>query len=230
MTAVSKPVGRAVDRAEDALRDLILSGDLGPGDRLGEVELAAALGMSRTPVREALRRLSNQGLVDVESNKGARVTAWSDAELEQVFVLRAQLEGLAAAATARRATDEQIGHLDRLARQMIDAALPYEQRDLPRLSELNGAFHAMLLDIAGSAALAGALSGLVHASVLNRTQHAQDAAAMHRSVHHHLEIVAAVRARDPEWAQSVMHSHLLSARASLLGPRNHTRDDGEATS
>ncbi len=209
----------AVDRAEDRLRDLILGGDLAPGERLGEVELAETLGMSRTPVREALRRLSGQGLVEVTSNKGARVTAWTDREVEQTFLLRAHLEGLAAAATARLATPEQVERLDALAHEMVPVALPREGCDLARLTELNAAFHGLLLEVAGSSTLSAALGGLVHASVLSRTQHSFDEPAMRRSVQHHLEIVAAVRARDPEWAQSVMHSHLLSARASLLGPR-----------
>lgn len=213
----------AVDKAEHHLRGLILAGDLAPGERLGEVELAEVLGMSRTPVREALRRLSSQGLVEVEQHKGARVTDWSTDELDQVFVLRAHLEGLAAAGAARAATDEQVEELDRIASELASWALPLETRDLARVTELNSAFHAGLLAIAGSSTLSGALSGLLHRSVLSRTQHSFDEAAMRRSVHHHLEIVAALRAHDPVWAESVMRSHLLSARASLLGPRD-TRD------
>ena len=219
----------AVDKAEGTLRDLILAGDLAPGDRLGEVELAESLGMSRTPVREALRRLSSQGLVDVESHKGARVTAWSERELDQVFVLRSHLEGLAAATAARRATDAQIEELDRIAHELARCALPPETQDLGRVTELNSAFHAGLLAIADSSSLSTALSGLLHRTVLSRTQHSFDEAAMRRSAHHHLEIVAALRVRDPDWAESVMHSHLFSARASLLGPRTHTPwKDGEA--
>lgn len=209
----------AVDRAETALRGLILSGDLPPGERLGEVELAESLGMSRTPVREALRRLSSQGLVEVVAHRGARVTSWSTLELEKVFALRAMLEGMAAAASARLATDEQIEHLEDVARRHADAAFPAEGRSWEKLTELNSQFHRALLAIDGSSTLATALSGLIHSSVLHRTQQALDEDAMRRSVNHHLEIVAAVRARDPEWADSVMRSHLLSARASLLGPR-----------
>ena len=209
----------AVDKAEDTLRSRILAGELAPGDRLGEVELAEVMGMSRTPVREALRRLSSQGLVEVEQHKGARVTDWSERELDQVFVLRAHLEGLAAAGAARLATDEQIEELDRTARELAAHALPRETQDLARVTELNSAFHAGLLAIAGSTTLSTALAGLLHRTVLSRTQHSFDEDAMRRSVHHHLEIVAALRARDPEWAESTMHSHLYSARASLLGAR-----------
>lgn len=213
----------AVDSAEHALRALVLRGTLAPGDRLGEVELADLLGMSRTPVREALRRLASQGLVEITSNKGARVTAWSDGELEQVFALRAQIEGHAAAHAARQAAPEQVDELARLARAHLDAALPVRTRDLDRVAELNSDFHALLVAITRSSTLATALSGLVHTTVLARTHSAMDEAAMTRSAHHHLEIVAALRARDPLWAESVMRSHLLSARASLLGPRPAAR-------
>ena len=209
----------AVDKAESTLRGRILAGDLAPGERLGEVELAELLGMSRTPVREALRRLSSQGLVDVQSHRGARVTVWPQHELDQVFVLRSRLEGLAAAGAARHATAADIEELDDLAHELARHALPVETQNLARVTELNSAFHAGLLRIAGSSTLATALSGLLHRTVLSRTQHSFDEAAMRRSVHHHLEIVAALRARDPDWAESVMHSHLYSARASLLGPR-----------
>jgi len=218
----------AVDRAEASLRDLILGGDLQSGDRLGEVELAETLGMSRTPVREALRRLESQGLVEVTAHKGARVAAWSEQELNQVFVLRGELEGLAAAAAARQATDADIENLEAVARELKGYAFPASTRSLDKVTELNGIFHQSLLRISGSSTLTTVVSGLIDSTVLHRTQQAQDEQALLRSVNHHLEIVAAVRAGDPEWAQSVMRSHLLSARASLLGPR-HTRPTPDST-
>jgi DNA-binding GntR family transcriptional regulator len=207
----------AAERALDVLRDLILEGKYQPGDRLGEVELAASLGMSRTPVREALRRLAAEGLVEVTSQKGARVTAWSQHELEHVFALRAHLEGFGAAEAAKLATDEQIDHLEEIARAIERHAAVSAEDYLAHVYELNSDFHGALLGVAGSSTLRNALAGLVHAPVLVRTLHAFDERAMWRSVHHHLEIVAALRARDPEWAESVMRSHLRSARASLIG-------------
>lgn len=210
---------KAFERAISTLRDLILDGKYVPGDRLGEVELAASLGMSRTPVREALRRLAAEGLVEVMSNKGARVIAWSQHELEHVFRLRAQLEGFAASEAASLAADEQIDHLEELARAIERHASESPEQYLEHVYELNTEFHTSLLAIAASSTLSNTLAGLVYAPVLARTFHAFDAAAIRRSVNHHLEIVAALRAHDPEWAESVMRSHLLSARASLIGPR-----------
>ena len=206
----------AVDVAVSALRDRILSGQLAGGARLGEVELATDLGMSRTPVRQALLRLAAEGLVEVTPNRGARVIVRSDRELEYVFELRARLEGLAARRSATRATAEQLDLLDTLAHDLADAA---DKGDMDLVTPLNGRFHGLLIEIADSATLATAVAGLLHASVLARTQSSFDEAALHRSNNHHIEIVAALRANDPDWAESVMRSHLLSARASLLGPR-----------
>jgi DNA-binding GntR family transcriptional regulator len=158
--------------------------------------------MSRTPVRDALRRLAAEGLVELASNKGARVIAWTPQELDHVFRLRAQLEGFATGEAARLATAEELDELEALARSIERHALPGPDHDLALVPALNSS--------------RGALSGLVHAPVLTRTMQAFDDEAMRRSVNHHLEIVAALRAGDGEWAASVMRSHLLSARAALL--------------
>ena len=211
----------AVDRAVETLRGRILAGQFAAGERLGEVELAGELGMSRTPIRQALLQLSAEGLVEVAPNRGAHVIARSDSELEYVFELRARLEGLAARKAATRATEEQLDLLDELARRISEHAV---KRDMDSITELNTRFHTALIDIADSATLAMSVSGLVHASVMARTQNSFDEAALQRSVNHHIEIVAALRANDADWAESVMRSHLLSARASLLGPRPTTEE------
>lgn len=216
----------ALDHAVEVLRDRILSGELPGGSRLGEVELARELGMSRTPVRQALLRLAAEGLVDIASNRGARVIARSDSELEYVFEMRARLEGLAARRAAVRATDEQIELLDKIAHELAE----HSRADrMDAVTRLNSQFHGTLIEIADSSTLASGVAGLLHASVLARTQGSFDADAKERSNNHHLEIVAALRAHDPDWAESVMRSHLLSARASLLGPRDlpatHVEDE-----
>lgn len=208
----------ASDSAVDGVRGLILRGEYAPGARLGEVELAEALGVSRTPVREALRQLAAEGLVELVPNKGARVVAWTSDELEQVFELRAQVEGFAAHQAALRATDDDVARLAELAAAHAEATAARD-RDLERVYELNAAFHGGIAAAGGGATLQGVLGGLVHTVVLHRTLHTFDDAAMERSSRHHLEIVDAIRARDGVWAESVMRSHLLAARAELLGPR-----------
>jgi DNA-binding GntR family transcriptional regulator len=204
----------------DRVRGLILGGTYATGDRLGEVELAAALGVSRTPIREALRLLASEGLVELTPNKGARVVTWSAAELEEIFALRAQVEGLAARRAAERVTAAELDELEKLAVEHAAATATGPARDLDRVYELNSRFHAGVVQAAGGgASLTGVVGSLVHSVVLYRTLHTFGDEAMERSSRHHLEIVAALSNRDPEWAECVMRSHLLAARAELLGPR-----------
>ena len=206
----------AADRAMEVLRGRILAGDYAGGERLGEAELAAELGMSRTPVRQALLRLAGEGLVEVAPNRGARVIARSGRELEHVFELRSRLEGLAARQAALWSTQDEQDLLDEIA-HAIGAAVA--ARDTDEVTRLNAQCHGLLVEIANSSTLATSVSSLMHASVMARTRSALDERASQRSVAHHIEIVAALRANDPDWAESVMRSHLLSARASLLGAR-----------
>lgn len=206
----------------DGVRRLVLSGHYASGDRLGEVELAATLGVSRTPVREALRLLTAQGLVEITPNKGARVVAWSLAELEEIFALRAQVEGLAARRATERVTPEELDELERLAVEHATATGAGPGCDVEQVYELNALFHGRIVQAAGGGtSLTSVVSSLVHSVVLHRTLHTFDDMAMKRSSRHHIEIVAAMRNRDPEWAECVMRGHLLAARAALLGPRPH---------
>lgn len=211
----------------DAVRAMILDGRFAPGARLGEADLAEAVGVSRTPVREALRHLAAEGLVEITPNKGARVVEWTQAELEQVFDLRAEVEGLAARLAAQRASRTQLDDLARIAEAHLRAT-EARRRDLDLLYRLNSEFHGAVVAAVGGSSFPAVLGSLVHTAVLVRTLHTFDAAAMLRSAHHHVELVAAMRARDPLWAESVMRSHLLSARASLLGPRTDHRTTSSA--
>ena len=207
----------------EAIRGLILRGVYRPGAKLGEVELAARLNVSRTPVREALHRLAADGLVEIVPHKGARVVAFTAAELEHIFDLRAQVEGTAARRAATTITDEELEHLTQLAEQIALFALPGPAQDLDRVYELNAAFHAALAAASRSTTLTSTIDSLFTTVAALRTLNGFDEAAVRRSVHHHLEIVAALRARDGRWAESVMRSHLYNARASTLGPLSDNR-------
>lgn len=212
MTRAETSAGRTVA----ALRDLILHGDLPAGARLGEVELAERLGVSRTPVREALGRLAAEGLVELVPNRGARVASWSLAELEGVFELRATLEPRLTALAVPRATTADVLELEDLARAMVAVGTPGPSRDLDALVPLNRAFHDRLIALADHPALATALAGAVKAPIVLRNFHAYDDASLRRSLAHHLEIVAAVRANDPAWARAVMTAHIHNARAVMV--------------
>src|SRR5215217_9214467 len=193
-----------------------MGGELAPGARLGEVEIADRLGVSRTPVREALSRLAAEGLVEITPNRGARVVTWTVAELEGVFDLRSVLEPQLTAHAVPNAAPVDIDALDALARRMHEVGTPGPGQDLDALVPLNRAFHDRLVALAAHPTLATALAAAIHPPIVRRNFSAYDAESLRRSLAHHLEIVAAVRAGDPGWARAVMTAHISNARAVMV--------------
>ena len=212
---MTRPVTSA-ERALATLRDLIMGGELAPGARLGEVELADRLGVSRTPVREALSRLAAEGLVEIAPNRGARVVTWTVAELEGVFDLRSVLEPQLTAHAVPNAAPPDVDELDALARRMHEVGTPGPGQDLDALVPLNRAFHDRLVALAAHPTLATALAAAIHPPIVRRNFLTYDEASLRRSLAHHSEIVAALRAGDPEWARAVMTSHIANARAVMV--------------
>ncbi|HSA48903.1 MAG TPA: GntR family transcriptional regulator [Yinghuangia sp.] len=215
-------------RVVEILRELILDNTFPPGARLAETELAEQLGVSRTPVREALRQLAAEALVELPPNRGARVASWSLDELESVFELRATLEPRLTGMAAARAGEADIAELDELATRMLAVGSPGPDQDRDALVPLNTAFHGKLVRLADAPAFAAALAGAVRTPLIMRNFHAYDDASMRRSLAHHIEIVAAFRAGDPQWATAVMTAHLRNARAVMLrtvAPHSVQRDE-----
>jgi DNA-binding GntR family transcriptional regulator len=219
-------VTRASERAVGALRELILHGDFAAGARLGEVELAERLGVSRTPVREALTRLAAEGLVDIAPNRGARVTSWTVAELEAVFELRAALEPRLTSLAVPRASTADAEALAALAAEMVRIGSPGPHQDLDGIVALNREFHGRLVAIAAHPAMATALAGAVHAPIVLRNFHTYDEASLRRSLAHHGEIVAALRVGDPAWAGAVMTAHIHNARTVMVRAARDAQEDG----
>ena len=203
-------------RVVEVLRELILNNTFPPGARLAEIELAEQLGVSRTPIREALRQLAAEALVELPPNRGARVASWSPAELESVFELRSTLEPRLTGMATDRAGEGDLAELDALATEMLRVGSPGPAQDLEALIPLNSAFHGRLVELADAPAFAAALAGAVRTPLIMRNFRAYDDPAMRRSLAHHLEIVAAMRAGDAQWATAVMTAHLRNARAVML--------------
>ena len=225
-------MSQAADRAYAELRAAVIDGRYGFGERLGEVEVAAALGTSRTPVREALRRLGSEGLVELLPNRGARVRTWTAQDLEETYELRSVLEGLGARRAAGRVTPELIDELGALAAEMVtvDPSLGHRPPgDFADLAALNARFHAAIVGAAGSDRLAATLAGLVQLPLVMRTYRRYTPAALARSHAHHHEIVDALRAGDGAWAESVMRSPVLAARAVLLASHRQAAADAATT-
>ena len=211
----------SAERVVHALRELILAGELSPGARLGEVELADRLGVSRTPVREALSRLAAEGIVEIQPNRGARVATWTVAELEGVFDLRSTIEPELTAYAVPAATPADVTELDDLAHRMLEVGCPGPAQDLDALVPLNRAFHDRLVALADHPTLATALAAAIRPPIVLRNFHAYDEASLRRSLAHHVEIVAAIRAGDPVWARAVMTAHIHNARTVMVRAASH---------
>jgi DNA-binding GntR family transcriptional regulator len=197
------------------ISEQIATGRLTPGARLKESALAESLGVSRTPIREALRRLAAEGLVEVHPNRGAQLVSYTADEIDAMFAVRVVLEPQATVLAVPRLSDDELDELEDLAGRM--AALVVGTPDVSLLGELNRDFHDRFLLASGNRALASAVSAVVRPAVVYRTFHRYSAEQLKRSMAHHVELVAAARARDPEWAGSVMRTHLLAGRHVATG-------------
>jgi DNA-binding GntR family transcriptional regulator len=209
----------AAERAYDAIRKGILDGTFELGTRLPEEDLAARAGVSRTPVREALRKLAAEGFVTFAPNRGAQVASWSDDDLEEIFGLRALLESHGAAQAAQRIDTTHLMALHDLADGMERATGHGTGPALDRVAELNNRFHRTILEVAGSRRLRALLDTVIVVPLVHRTFHRYTPDALARSMHHHRELLAAFEAGDGDWAASVMRTHVLAARTVLLGGR-----------
>ncbi len=211
-------MSRLAESAYEKLRGQILSGERVHGERLTEVEVAEELGISRTPVREALRRLAAEGLVDVSLNRGASVARWGSADLQEIFDLRTILESDAAKRATTRAGSEVIAVLDELCQKMEEIFANLDGiSSLRSLAELNRRFHSTIIEAADSPRLSSIIDSLTHVPVVMQTFTQYSPHALARSLQHHREIVDAMRARDASWAESVMRAHIIAARYEVLG-------------
>lgn len=202
----------ATDTAYDAIRQRIALGDYPAGARLREEELGAELGVSRTPIREALRRLGAEGFVVYESNRGVRVASWTDEELAEIFELRALLESYAARLAATRASGEVVTRLGELATEMDKLLDESSDAAMDQIAQLNNDFHMTVLSASGSPHLMQLCTTIIQTPLVHRTFRRYSHEALARSFAHHREIVAALANRDGSWAESVMRAHIRAAR------------------
>jgi len=208
-------MAKAAQKAYKLIRDRILSGQYPPALRITEQEIADASGVSRTPVREALQRLQNEGYVRVAANQGAVVVDWSDDDAHDVFELRALLEPYGASRAATRIGPEGIDKLRRLAQAQYEEAERRAPGYTKRIGSLNSQFHRTLHEFAASPRLSMLMPMLVEAPLVLRTFARYDKAELLRSAAHHLEIVSALEANDADWAAAITRSHILAAQHSI---------------
>ena len=200
-------------RAYHGLADLFSSGQYSAGARLRESSLSEALGVSRTPIREALQRMAAEGVVEMLPNRGAVFLGFSSSDLEAITAIRAILEPFAVQLAVPQLTSEMLDELDRLNTEIISAG---NEGDFDRVGELNARFHSIFLEKSGNRLLAGSLTNILRPVMLWRTFHRYSGRAFERSTDHHREIIEAARSGNADWAAAVMRSHILASSSTVL--------------
>jgi len=216
-------MAKAAQKAYRLIRERILNGQYPPALRITEQEIADASGVSRTPVREALQQLQNEGYVRVAANQGAVVIDWSEDDAHDVFELRALLEPYGASRAATRIGPEGIEKLRKLAQAQYEESERRAAGYTTRIGNLNSQFHRTLHEFAASPRLSMLMPMLVEAPLVMRTFSKYDQAELLRSALHHLEIVSALEARDADWAAAITRSHILAAQHSTCSGERRSR-------
>jgi len=192
----------------DELRRRILTGELGPGAPLNQEALAPELGVSVTPVREAVRRLEAEGLVHFEAHKTVIVTPLSRSELAEVYDIRQQLDPHAAALATSRLSDDDLRELDILARTKVSA-------DPVRQVRINRSFHRAIYAGSGNKLLTDILDRLWERTDRYRVMLVRDEVDVVSVAQQHVEIVDAMCARRPREVAKLIRAHIASARTSI---------------
>ncbi|MCS7067018.1 MAG: GntR family transcriptional regulator [Meiothermus sp.] len=193
------------------LRGAILAGLLQPGTRISEPGLAQELGISRTPVREALQRLSQEGLVELLPNKGARVRVLSADDVREVYDVRALLEGEAATLAAQHATPAELQHLEELLKTLD--LLPKD--DYNRQMQVDFDFHTALVEAAHNKTLARIYADLRSSLTLVRSF--QQTLSQHpKTRRQHQAILSALKAHNPRQAAEAARAHVFYFRDQVM--------------
>ncbi|MFO7758888.1 MAG: GntR family transcriptional regulator [Roseovarius sp.] len=208
------PIGRTALAVEitNRLRQMILEGQLQPGEKINEKRLTEQFGVSRTPLREALKVLANEGLLDLIPNRGAVITRQSEAELAEVFRVLAALEGLAGELAAEQADGAALEEIATLTRDLRQS---FEKSDRPTYFRINQAIHNAILAAAGNDTLWRS-----HELLAFRVQRARYQANLtperwRAAVEEHEAIAAALCARDAARTARLMQDHMIRKYASI---------------
>ena len=205
MSAVTLTPRALYEEVAELLRQRIFARELEPGSWIDEMKIAEAYGISRTPLREALKVLAAEGLVTMKVRRGAYVTEVNEKDLTDVYHLLALLESDAAAVVAEKATPEQLQELAQLQSE-LEAA----REDTDRFFELNEQFHRRLLELADNRWRDQMVADLRKVMKLNRHHSLFKQGRIGQSLAEHEAIVRALLQREPELAAQRMSDHFLS--------------------
>lgn len=200
------------ENVADQLREQIFSKQLTSGSWLDEQSLAAQFGISRTPMREAIKVLASEGLVTIKMNRGAYVTEVSRNDLAQIFTVLSLLEGQAAKETANKATEDELNLLDHLHHRLETAAA---DRNIEQFFEINSKFHELIQQIAGNRWMNGVIDDLRKVLKLHRKDSLTSTGRLQNSLIEHREILKAILKRDELAAEAAMRKHFANGLEAL---------------
>jgi len=200
------------DEVAAKLRDLIFSGELAPGSFLDEASLCQQLVISRTPLREALKVLTAEGLVRHEPRRGCFVNQVTEQDLDDIFPVIALLEGRCAFEAAANATDADIAVLETLHQRLAGHA---KAKRITDYYAANFSIHEAIITLANNKWLAQVIGDLRKILKLARLQQLHAPGRLEQSLAEHLVVFAALKARDSEGAEAAMRTHLTRQRESL---------------
>lgn len=197
----------------NTLRQAILKGELKPGERLMEIALAERLGVSRTPIREAMRKLELEGLVVMIPRRGAQVANITEKDLNDVLEVRIALENMAIEKACKRMTDEEMGRLW-LAAKEFERTMA--EGDLVRLAEADVAFHEIIYQASDNRRLNQVLNNLREQIYRYRVEYLKDEDTRNVLVKEHEELTRAIKERDVKRAQEISFEHIENQRKAII--------------
>lgn len=200
------------ERVFEELQNSILNGDLAPGDPLPEIRLSEEMGVSRTPVREAIGKLELEGLVRTIPNRGTMVVGISEKDIDDIFTIRMYVEGLAARWAAQYVTEQQLEEM----RSIVDLQAFYvEKEDFLQIWQLDSRFHSLLYNASGSPVLKQVLSSLHHYIQRVRELSIMRPGRAVSSVQEHQNILSAIEGHNGELAEKLTCEHIRNAHQNI---------------
>ncbi|MDC1214622.1 GntR family transcriptional regulator [Rhodospirillales bacterium] len=214
MNELSQPLARTTLHEDlvERIRTMIFSGELKGGDRVPEQRLCDMFGISRTPLREALKVLGSEGLLDLLPNKGARVATLSEEDIDGIFPVMGALEALAGSLACARLTDTEFAEIRALHYQM---ALHHTRQELQEYFQLNQQIHEAILMAAQNPTLEVQYRSLAGRIRLARYRANMTQARWDQAMREHEEILSALESRDGEALSAVLNQHLVNKQETV---------------
>jgi len=218
--------GYLAQEAAKRIREMIRKGALKKGDRILEAPMCQAMGVSRTPLREALRILSSEGLIELIPNKGAYVAQPSIKDIGEMFYVMSILEGTCARVCVEKMDDEGLRRLDDLYRKLEQHC---QAEDREKYMAVNHSFHSLVQELAGNSVLSEVIDALRQKILLYRYRQIYQPNRLKESMQEHRLLQRAFRERNPEAAERFMQEHLTRQFNALKSVYSERKEVSEST-